>query len=105
MAALRFTFPAPPFPVRSLQELPGTVLLPRLRLATRLHPPTMFITHRRDARGSAFAVLPVFNVFVLFHLRPCDDEASEVPEEPGAAGDRDEHAELPCDDALDPSVV
>ena len=105
MAASRFPPPTPSLPIRSLRELPGTILRPRLGLATRLHPTTMPIPHHHDPGGSAFAVFPVFDVFVLFRLRPCDDETPEVPEESGAARDQNEPAEFPGDDALDTSLV
>jgi hypothetical protein len=105
MAASRFLPPTPSFPIRSLQGLPRTTPRPRLGLATRLHPTTMLIPHRHDLSRSTFAVLPVFDVFVLFRLRPCDDETPEVPEESGAAGNCDEPAEFPRDDALDASLV
>lgn len=65
----------------------------------------MPIPHRHHPGGSTFTVLSVLDVFVLFRLRPRNDETSEVPEEPGAAGDRDELEELSCDDALDTSLV
>ena len=65
----------------------------------------MPVPHRHDAHRSASAVLPVFDFLVLFRVRPCHDEAPEVSEGPGAAGDRDELEELSCHDAVDPSVV
>ena len=68
MAAYRFLPPTPSFPVRSLQELSRTVPRSSLRLATRLHPTAVPVSHRYDLIGSAFAVFPVFDVFVLFRL-------------------------------------
>ena len=106
MATTRLVSPTPSFPLRSLQDLHRTIPHhPDFRLATRLHSTTMPITHRRDARGSSFAVLRVFDVFLLFRVRPRDDEAPEVLEEPGTTGDRDEPAEFSRDDALNAPVV
>ena len=65
----------------------------------------MPIPHRHDTRGGPPAIFPLFVLLVLFHLRPRDDEAPEVFEEPGAAGDHDELAEFSCHDVADASVV
>ena len=65
----------------------------------------MPIPHRHHARRGAPAVLPIFDLLVLFRLRPRDDEAPAISEEPGAAGDHNELEEFSCDDAVDASLV
>ena len=65
----------------------------------------MSIPHHHHTRGGTPAVFPIFHVLVLSHLRPRDDEAPQVSEEPGATGDLHELAEFPCYDVVDASMV
>ena len=105
VAAARIPPSSPSASLRSSKKSPRPIPFPCLCLAPRVYPATMPIPHRHHARGGASVVFPVFDLLVLFHLRPCNDEASEILEEPGAAGDRNEPAEFPCDDDVDTSVV